>query len=83
MKGVTLPPFTIDRHKFSFPPRHCEKNLTSFQEPRDWPADLEVTLDQHPNCGGLLRVPALSIIVNRNFQKPAPQAKAVEPRLLP
>jgi hypothetical protein len=83
MKGVTLPPFTIDRDKFSFPPRHCEKNLTSFQEPRDWPADLEVTLDQRPNCGGLLRVAALSIIVNRNLQKPVPQAKAVEPRLLP
>jgi hypothetical protein len=42
MTGVTLLPFTIDRDKFSFPPRHCERNLTRFQEPRDWPADLEV-----------------------------------------
>jgi hypothetical protein len=82
MKGGTLPPFTVNRDKFSFPPYHCERNWTRFQEPPDWPTDLEVMLDPRPNCGGLLRVAALSIIVNRNLQKPALQAKAVEPRLL-
>jgi hypothetical protein len=67
MNGVTLPQSPIDRDKLSLPPRHCERNLTRFQQPCDRPADLEVAFDRRRNCGGLLRVAALAIIVNRNL----------------
>jgi hypothetical protein len=67
MNGVTLPQSIIDRDKLSLPPCHCKRNLTKFQKPCDRPADLEVMFDLRPNCGGLLRVAALCIIVNRNL----------------
>jgi hypothetical protein len=67
MNGVTLPQSTIDHDKLRLPPRHCERNLTRFQQPSDRPAELEVMCDLHPNGGGLLRVAALGIIVNQNL----------------